>query len=415
MHRKIIRRPHDQIWLRFFFLAVAVASFCLPQVLLAQTPQEKETRAEAYLTQAEELYSAGNYQKAVENYLQASQIAEKKTNLSRAYMGLSLCHFYLNDTDNAKKYILKVLELDPQKEVSSLFHPQTYVDLFDQVKKENADKLSLIKPEPAPEEPKEVKEEAPKVEPQVPAAKTVISEEETGGHWEFEVHYSGWSINPVKSQFEDSLAKKASNEIRGLVTDELNASHGGRLVPSLNSQNLAINSEGSNYGLGVRYYPLGRRGALSIGFSLEKTKIRVTMDGAVTQNYSDGSVATVESKSFGVTNPFTVNLSFRWDFFPRWRVTPYFVFGLGFGPLNGEVSYIYTGTYRRGSSQVSVQGEDVKTFDELREEGDIKLDLFPLLQITLGVKGEIFKGIFALGEVGIWDGLIFRGGVGYRF
>jgi Tfp pilus assembly protein PilF len=391
----------------------AIASFCLPRTLAAQGSEDKEARAEAYLSQADELYSAGNYSKAIDNYLQASHIAQKKTNLSRAYMGLSLCYFYLNETDNAKKYILKVLETDPRKEVSDLFHPQTYVDLFDQVRNENADKLALIKTEEAA--PEQVQEEPGKVEKQAPAIKGMISDEEKAGRWEIEVHFSGWSINPAKSLFEDELTKKAAEEIREHMTDQLNASHGGNLIPTFSEQKLSLGSEGSNYGFEVRYYPLGRRGALSVGASLEKTRMRINMRGPVTQGYSDGSTAVVESDGYAETNPVTGNVSFRWDFFPSWRITPYFVFGVGFGPLGGTFSYVYTGTYQRGGSQAGVQGEDTKTFDQLREEGDIRLDLIILLQMAIGVKGEVYKGIFVKGEVGFWDGLIFRGGVGYRF
>jgi tetratricopeptide (TPR) repeat protein len=412
---KMTRRPNSQQWLRFFFLLIAVSSFCLPQILLAQSSQEKEARVEAYLKQADELYSAGNYQKAIDNYLQGSHIAEKKINLSRAYMGLSLCYFYLNETEDAKKYILKVLEIDPQKEVSSLFHPQTYVDLFDQVKRENKDILGLQRPKAVAEEPKAGQEEARKTEKQVPAPEEMILEEDAVGHWEMEVHYSGWSIDTAKSLFEDDLAKKVANEIREDVTDQLNPSHGGNLISSAYEQNLTMDSEGSNYGLEIRYYPLGRRGAFSLGVSLEKTKIRISIQGPVTQSYSDGSVAAVESEGYVETNPFTTNLSFRWDFFPSWRVTPYFVFGLGFGPLGGEASYVYTGTYRRESAQTSVQGEEIKTFDQLREEGDIELDLFIVLHTAIGVKGKIFEAFFIKGEVGFWDGLILRAGVGYRF
>lgn len=411
----ITRRPNRQQRLCFLFLFIAVLSWCLPQALLAQTSQEKEARAEAYLSQADELYSAGNYPKAIDNYLQAAQIAEKRINLSRAYMGLSLCYFYLNDTENSKKYILKALELDPQKEVSSLFHPQTYVDLFDQVKKENADKLSLIKIEPEIEAPEGGQEEAQKAAQQAAAAPGLVPEEGKAGRWEVEVHFSGWSISPAKTLLQENLTNRVSDEILENVTEQLNAHYAGRLVPASSTQSLALSSNGSNYGLGVRYYPLGKEGSFSVEFSLEKTNITISMEGPVTQNYADGSVATVESTSTVTTNPFTANLSFQWDFNPHWRVTPYFVLGFGFGPFGGDFNFVYTGTYRRGSSQSTVQGEDSKTFDQLRQEQDIELDLFLVLQAAIGVKGEIYKNFFVLGEIGFWDGLIFRGGVGYRF
>ncbi len=415
MQVAIIRRANRRSDFRFLFFFIIALSLCLPQTLTSQTSQEKEARAEAYLTQADELYSSGNYSKAIDNYLQAAQIAGKRTSLSRAYMGLSLCYFYLNDAENSKKYILKALELDPQKEVSSLFHPQTYVDLFNQVKKENAEKLSLIKIEPEARPAEAEREEAEKAAPQAAAGPGQTLGGGRAGHWEVEVHYSGWTINPAKTLLQDNLANKVSDEILENVTDQLNALYAGRLVPVGNEQNLTLSSSGSNFGLGLRYYPLGKQGSFSVGFSVEKTNITISMEGLVTQNYGDGSAATVESTSTVTTNPFTANLSFRWDFYPQWRVTPYFVFGLGFGPLGGDFNFIYTGTYRRDSDQVTIQGEDSRTFDQLREEQDIELDLFLILQAAIGVRGEILKNIFILGEIGFWDGLIFRGGVGCRF
>jgi tetratricopeptide (TPR) repeat protein len=414
MQRKLTRQPNCQRWLGLFFLLIAAASFCLPQMLLAQASQDKEAQADAYLRQADVLFAARDYAKAIDSYLLASLTAQRKSTLSRAYVQLSLCYFYLNEKENAKSSILKVLEIDARKELYDESYPQDFVDLFNQVKKENTDKLSPIKTEPPAEEPKAPPEEPQKTQQQVPPAKSVIPKADGGGRWEVEIHYSGWTINPAKSVFEDGLTSKVANEVRKIVNDELNGA-GGHLVGSSNSESLVVGSEGSNYGLGIRYYPLGRRGALSIGFSLEKTKIKLNMAGPLTQNYADGSVATVESKSYAVTNPFSVNMSFRWDFFPKWRVTPYFAFGFGFGPLDGEVSYNYVGTYRRGSAQQNIQGEEIKTFDQLREQEDIGLDMLIVLQATLGVKGEIYKGFSIMGEVGFWDGLIFRGGAGYRF
>jgi hypothetical protein len=214
---------------------------------------------------------------------------------------------------------------------------------------------------------------------------------------------------------QENLVNRVADDILEDVTDQLNAHYSGRLVPASSSNGLAISSSGSNYGLGLRYYPQGKLGSFSIGFSLEKTNITISMEGPVTQNYADGSEATVDSTSTVTTKPFTANLNFQWVINPRWRVTPYFVFGLGFGPFGGDYNYSYTGTYVRGSNQVTVQGEDSRTLDQLREEEEIELDLFLLLQASIGVKGEIYKNLFVLGEIGFWDGLVFRGGVGYRF
>jgi hypothetical protein len=154
---------------------------------------------------------------------------------------------------------------------------------------------------------------------------------------------------------------------------------------------------------------------MSVGFSLDKTRIKVMLKGPVTQTYSDGSVAVVEADAFVETNPLTTTLSFRWDFVPSRRITPYFVLGLGIGPLEGTAAYVYAGTYSRGSAQAAVSGEESKTFDILREEEEIDLDRSILVHIALGVKARIYEGLMLSAEMGFWDGLILRGGLGYRF
>ncbi len=392
---------------------ILIALLSAPLLPAAQTAQEKEAQAASFLVQADDAYSKGDYQKAIENYLLVVQTSGKKLNLSRAYMGLSLCYFYLNDTDNAKKHILRLLELDPQKEVSSLFHPQTYVDLFNEVKKENEGRLDLgVVVAPAEAAPEAQEKPGVGQEQQVIPEGTMV---EKGGRFEIDVHFSTWSIDPVKSAFENNLTKKIASEICDQVTDQLNTIYGGKLSPLSNEHSLSLDSQGSNYGFEVRYYPLGRRGSMSIGFSLEKTRIKVMTKGPVTQRYTDGSAATIEGDSVVETNPLTTNLSFRWDFVPSWRVTPYIVLGLGIGPLQGTASYVYTGTYRRGSAQSTVSGDKTKTFDELRKEEEIELDRFILLHLALGVKGNIYKGLLLKAEVGFWDGLVLRGGLAYRF
>jgi hypothetical protein len=91
------------------------------------------------------------------------------------------------------------------------------------------------------------------------------------------------------------------------------------------------------------------------------------------------------------------------------------VFGLGIGPLEGTANYVYTGTYRRGSAQSDISGEETKTFDTLREEGEIELDRFILLHTAIGVKGYVYQKLMLTAELGFWDGLLLRAGLAYRF
>jgi hypothetical protein len=335
--------------------------------------------------------------------------------LSRAHLGLSLCFFYLNDTVNAKANILKVLEIDPQKEVSSLFHPQTYVDLFEEVKRENAGQLGKWQPPDATEEPRDAQTPAkPGQGPKVTAVAGGQTIGPRGGHWEIGFHYSSWGVNLAKGLFEDPLLKSVSNEIRKNMNAQLDALAPGYLTPSTDSHALVFDSEGKNYGAEIRYYPRGRRGSMSVGFSIEQTNIKLYTKGPVTQNYTDGSSATVEGDAVVDTNPVTTHLSFSWDFFPSSRVTPYFIFGLGLGPLNGDVRYTYAGQYARESQQLSISGDWTESFDQLREDEDISLDLMLMAHAAFGVKAEVLRGVILLAEAGFWDGLILRAGLAFR-
>lgn len=393
--------------------SVLIVLLSAPLILAAQTAQENEVRAESLLVQGDDAYAKGDYQKAVDAYLLVIQASQNRLNLSRAHLGLSLCYFYLNDTENCKRHILKVLEIEPQKEVSLLFHPQTYVDLFNEVKRENEGPLGQgIVVAPAEAAPESAKKPGAGKEQQVIPVDVL---EENGGHFEIGVHYSIWSIDPAKGAFEDSLTDRFADEIRDQLTDQIQSSYPGYVFPTSSEDGLSIDSQGSNYGFEVRYYPLGRRGSMSIGFSLDKTKIKVLLKGPVTQRYSDGSVAVVEADAFVETSPLTTSLSFRWDFAPSRRITPYFVLGLGLGPLEGTAAYVYTGTYQRGGAQATLSGEESKSFDTLREEEEIDLDRFILVHLAFGVRARIYKGLTFNADVGFWDGLILRAGLAYRF
>jgi len=396
-------------------LLVGLLAQARPAALSAQTTQDRENRALVYLVQADELYSKASYDKAVESYRQVALMSASRLNLSRAYMGLSLCYFYLNDTANAKVYILKVLEIDPLKEVSDLFHPQAFVDLFEGVRKDNAEKLSHRQPLLSLEESRAA-QLAPRSTPPAPSV-TAMPEKSggpRGGRWEIGFHYSYWGVNVAKGLFEDALIKAASKEIRNNVTDQLNGLGHGVLNRSSDTNELTFDSQGSNYGAEIRFYPLGRRGSMSLGVSIEQTHIKLMMKGPVTQSYSDGSSARVDSDAVVETNPVTTHLSFRWDFLPSSRVTPYFIFGLGLGPLNGQARYTYSGTYSRGGLQATVTGDWLKTFDDLRQEHEIDLNLLVIVHAAFGLSAEIFRGVLLTGEAGFWDGLILRGGLAFR-
>jgi len=411
-------------------------------LFLPPRAQPQESGVEALLSQADVLYIQGNYEKARSLYLEASRLTEKNLYLSRAFFGAALCSFYLGDEAETRNNLERVLAIDPKKEISALFYPQGFWQIFNEMKKKflsgeiNKDELTErreakekvtekdTKPESKPgyttkEEAVAFKEELIKEtsskpgegEPSLPRPKRYF----LGGHWELEVHYGRWGLNPGLSLFKDSIVKRIGSEVRRELTDYLSSRYGS-LVQSNYSQQLSLGVEGWNEGLGLRYYSQGEKGSMSLGFSVERTHLRLKTAGSLRQEFSNGSQAQVEAEAFVRADPVCSHFSFRWDFWPAGRLSPYFVFGLGFGPLKGTMGYAYEGTYSFYGYQEKIKESQEKSFEAWRQEegSHINLRNIILLQLSLGVKIEVYRGLQLQAEAGIWDGFLLRGGLAFR-
>jgi tetratricopeptide (TPR) repeat protein len=435
----MIIHPHrlSSRWLVFLCWLTLAASI----VFSDEMSQLKEQDAETLLRQAEAYYQKGEYKLAVGCYLEAVAIAQNPLDLSLVYFGLALNHFYLQDMASSVKWMRKTSEVDPNKEISDMFYPRNFVQLFKQIQKEVRETRSVSKSGPEPikkpdqekieegaKPAKEKTEQTEREEPPPPPLKqrpsesiskieeATASEEEKGGHWEASSHYSVWTINLIKGLFEGSLTRELGEEIQNKVVKKVGSLHAG-LVKSTYAQNLAFSSGGSNYGLEVRYYSKGQSGTFSLGLSLEQTHIKFTLKGPVKQEFTNGSSASVNTDAYLETNPFSVNFSFRWEFGAATsRVKPYFVLGFGFASLSGTFYYSYTGSYQYGTLQEEIPDSDSKSFEELSEDINFNIPkMLVILQLHFGIKVEIYKGLSLLGEAGIWDGFLLRAGVAYRF
>ncbi|MBN1271009.1 MAG: hypothetical protein JXB26_01955 [Candidatus Aminicenantes bacterium] len=235
------------------------------------------------------------------------------------------------------------------------------------------------------------------------------------GMLEIEVHYGQWTVDWVKSLFEGKLADELGGEIRKEMIRTVRKSHPS-IVDTEHEDGLAFDSGGMNYGLEVRFYPKGREGAFSLGLSLERTEMRFTVSGTTKQIFSNATYAEVEAEAFVKISPISSNLSFRWDFKPSWRVTPYFVFGLGIAGFDGTMGYSYEGSYIWSGPEESIEDNDEKNIQDFEEEIEFNLpNIIPFLQLHLGIRGEILPFLHVRVEAGIWDGFVVRGGLAYRF
>lgn len=421
-----------------------------------QKALSKESDVEKLLGQAKTYLEKGDYKLAIGCYLEASALTQNRLNLSQAYFGLSLSYFNLRDTANAAKYIRKVIEVDPNKEISELFYPRGFVQLFGQIRKDIVDKKQMTTEQvtvqnpvpdkteaaqkPAKDEKKaeearkeaeaqnaeKPKEEEKKNAPPVKMARPPdvsspqlqgyeVPEEEKGGHWEINSHYSSWSINFIKTLFEDSLAKKAAEEVQSKIVEKCGTIQAG--LQKLNFvQNLAFDSQGSNYGLEIRYFSAGRAGTFSLGLALEKTDVLLSLKGTARQDFTNGGSASADVAAKIQTAPFTTHINFRWEVGSKARITPYFVVGFGFAPLSGTFSYTYSGAYQKGDLSQPISDSQEKTLADFSRDIDVKIPSFLIiLQLQFGIKAQLYKGLYLLGEAGFWDGLILRGGLAYRF
>ena len=251
-------------------------------------------------------------------------------------------------------------------------------------------------------------------EPQIDLSDTV-QKSTLSDKFEIGIHYGPWTLKPISNYFEDDLLDEISQEIRDKIREELTDKY-PQLVESDYEDELAFSTSGSNFGVEIRYFPKGREGSFSLGFSLERTRIRARVEGPVIQEYTDGTFAQVDSFAYITTNPLTTNISFRWDINPKWRVSPFFVMGFGVAALIGEAGYEYSGTYVWSGPNEEIGDSDDRTFKEWEEEADTNIpNIFYLIQLQLGVRARIVPRVSVNAELGIWDGFVFRIGVFYRF
>ncbi len=219
------------------------------------------------------------------------------------------------------------------------------------------------------------------------------------GEWEIGFHYSYWSINLLKPVLEEAVKDSF---------DSYDANKG----------DILFDSNGNNMGFELRYYPGGKLGSFSIGLSYERNNFKGDLTGSY-EDTIDGVPGTVEAVGYFDLKPHSFNINFRWDIAPRYRFHPFIGIGFGFGRMDGIVSLATTGTAYNGTVLLSELEEKTlkQLLDEYEEEEGKKFPVgfFPIVYFSVGMKGEIANNLYLSGEVAIYDGLIFRGGLAFRF
>ncbi|UCC39198.1 MAG: hypothetical protein JSV96_15545 [Candidatus Aminicenantes bacterium] len=251
------------------------------------------------------------------------------------------------------------------------------------------------------------------------------------GHFELGFHYSQWSIDILRGWIEESLSEELEGELRDEFLYEFQKEY-----PSLReisySQNVSFDSGGDNYGFEIRWYPGGHSGSFSLGFSIEKTTMRVSLpEVSASMTLKDDLTGksgefqgSVRNTQFEMS-PMSFHLSFRWDINPSWKVRPFITFGVGAASGTALEEGKLTAEW---SGDLTVEGEppehysdsESKTLKELKDEAEQEGDEFflpdflPFVQFNLGIKGVIAENFHILIDAGIWNGFILRGGIAIR-
>lgn len=252
------------------------------------------------------------------------------------------------------------------------------------------------------------------------------------GKWEFGFHYSRWSLNIIKPWVEDSLADTVASDLKDKILDDIRADYPS-LMERGYSQRTVFDSSGDNYGAEVRYYPGGGGGSFSVGFSIERTSMKVAIPEAQTTldledsiTHMTGTFAGNASGEF-LLKPLSFHLSLRWDIFPSAGLHPYITFGVGASTAKAidtsTYSYEYDGTLSvPGGPSRSYADSESKTLRELIDEEEARgedfvlpVNFVPFVQLNVGLKGRLTENLHLLVDAGVWDGFLLRAGLAFRF
>ncbi|MCJ7582696.1 MAG: hypothetical protein MUP98_19440 [Candidatus Aminicenantes bacterium] len=252
------------------------------------------------------------------------------------------------------------------------------------------------------------------------------------GHLEFGFHSSSWSLDVLKPLIEEGLNAMVENSLKDEIINIILEDR-PRIEEIKYKQDITFDSGGNNWGFEVRWYPGGQKGSFSLGLSIEKSTMWVSLphlavnltlfdtDSGKTGNFKgDASGANFEMK------PLSYHLHMRWDIVPRWKIRPFITFGLGLAGTNGVLKNSMLDISFRGT--VTIEGEKpnvydeavTKTLQEIKDDGEAEgVDflfppVLPFIQFNLGLKGEITPNLYLIFETGIFNGFILRWGISAR-
>jgi len=245
------------------------------------------------------------------------------------------------------------------------------------------------------------------------------------GHFELSVHYSRWNIDLLGNIIEDAINDALEEDLKDSILEDIQNDYPGLQEESY-AQAVEFDSSGHNYGFEIRWYPGGEFGSFSLGLSVEKTAMELSLPNVSTDleltndaNFRGSADGSIE------IHPLSFHLSFRWDLLPSSRITPYITLGAGMATFssieNDEFVYSWAGDLTiNGVETDSLEGGETKTLKQLRDEQEaededfLPIGFLPFIQLNLGVKGKITEFVHIMVDAGIWNGFMIRGGIALR-
>jgi hypothetical protein len=222
-------------------------------------------------------------------------------------------------------------------------------------------------------------------------------------NWEFGIHYSHWGMGYFIVSPEND------------ATDAFDAYDGP----------IKFDTYGRNYGFSLRYFPGGKQGSFSVGFSYERNYFNANISGSYSESIQNGTIVRTGAGTIDL-RPHSFNVDVRWEIFPKSLFHPYVGFGVGIGPQRGNIVFTTDTVTTIGGVIISETETEELTLKEAiqkieraqereQDEDYYMVDFFPILYLSLGLRAEVARNIYLTGEVAVYDGFIARAGVAFRF
>ena len=221
-------------------------------------------------------------------------------------------------------------------------------------------------------------------------------------NWEFGVHYSNWGMGYFIVNPEND------------ASDVFDAYDGP----------IEFETHGHNFGLSIRFFPGGFRSWFE-GVGHARNYFNADISGSYSEEIENGTITKTGSGYVDLT-PHSFNLDVRWEIMPSSKLHPYVGIGFGMGPQNGSIVFTtVTDTDVGGFITTETETEELTLKEAIRkiereqereqDEDYYMVDFFPIIYLNIGLRAELVKNFYLLGEVAIYDGFIARGGLAFRF